>query len=60
MRRMDRVSQAYYISMEILDDKSPEADDQFGEKLKTVTVEDIERLAPRVFQNDDHLIVIVE
>ena len=60
MRRMDRVSQAYYISMEILDDKSPEADDQYGEKLKTVTSEDLERLAPRVFQNDDHLIVIVE
>ena len=31
MRRMDRVSQAYYISMEILDGKSPEADDQYGE-----------------------------
>jgi len=60
MRRMDRVSQAYYISMEILDDKSPEADDQYSEKLKAVTVEDLERLAPRVFQNDDHLIVIVE
>ncbi|MDR4498763.1 MAG: insulinase family protein [Candidatus Scalindua sp.] len=60
MRRMDRVSQAYYISMEILDDRSPEADDQYSEKLKTVTGEDLERLAPRVFQNDDHLIVIVE
>jgi zinc protease len=60
MRRMDRVSQAYYISMEILDDKLPEADDQYGEKLKAVTPQDIERLARIVFQNDDHLIVIVE
>ncbi|MFQ5963679.1 MAG: M16 family metallopeptidase [Candidatus Scalinduaceae bacterium] len=60
MRRMDRVSQAYYISMEILDGKEPEADDQYGEKLKAVTPQDLERLAPRVFQNDDHLIVIVE
>ncbi|ODS32353.1 MAG: hypothetical protein SCARUB_02504 [Candidatus Scalindua rubra] len=60
MRRMDRVSQAYYISMEILNDNLPEADDQYGEKLKAVTPQDIERLAPIVFQNDDHLIVIVE
>ena len=60
MRRMDRVSQAYYISMEILDGKSPEADDQYGEKLKAVTPQDLKRLAPKVFQNDDHLIVIVE
>jgi predicted Zn-dependent peptidase len=60
MRRMDRVSQAYYISMEILDGKSPEADYEYGERLKAVTPQDIERLAPRVFQNDDHLIVIVE
>jgi predicted Zn-dependent peptidase len=60
MRRMDRVGQAYYISMEILDGKLPEADDQYGEKLKAVTPQDLERLAPLVFQNDDHLIVIVE
>jgi predicted Zn-dependent peptidase len=60
MRRMDRVSQAYYISMEILDGKSPEADYEYGEKLKAVTPQDIKRLAPRVFKNDDHLIVIVE
>jgi len=60
MRRMDRVSQAYYISMEILDGNSPEADDQYGEELKTVTPQDLERLAPRVFQNDNHLVVIVE
>ncbi len=60
MRRMDRVSQAYYISMEILDGKSPEADDQYGEKLKAVTTQDLERLAPRIFKNDDHLIVIAE
>jgi predicted Zn-dependent peptidase len=57
---MDRVSQAYYISMEILDGKSPEADYEYGEKLKAVTPQDLKRLAPRVFQNDDHLIVIVE
>ena len=60
MRRMDRVGQAYYISMEILDGNLPEADDQYGERLKAVTPQDLERLAPRVFQNDDHLIVIVE
>jgi predicted Zn-dependent peptidase len=46
--------------MEILDGKSPEADYEYGERLKAVTPQDIERLAPRVFQNDDHLIVIVE
>ncbi|OHC01448.1 MAG: hypothetical protein A3H23_07980 [Planctomycetes bacterium RIFCSPLOWO2_12_FULL_40_19] len=60
MRRMDRVSQAYYLSMEILDGKSPEADDQYGEKLKAVTPQDLERLAPKVFESDDLLIVIVE
>ncbi len=60
MRRMDRVSQAYYISMEILEGKSPEADDQYGEKLKMVTPQDLERLAPLIFKNDDHLIVIAE
>lgn len=60
MRRMDRVSQAYYISMEILDGNAPEADDQYGERLKAVTPQDLKRLAPEVFQNDDHLIVIVE
>ncbi len=60
MRRMDRVSQAYYISMEILDGKSPEADYEDGEKLKAVTPQDLERLARKVFQNDDHLIVIVK
>ena len=60
MRRMDRVGQAYYISMEILDGKSPEADDQYGEKLKAVTPQDLSRLAPLVFRNDDHLIVIAE
>ncbi len=60
MRRMDRVSQAYYISMEILDGKSPETDDQYGEKLKMVTPQDLERLAPLIFKNDDQLIVITE
>ncbi len=60
MRRMDRVSQAYYISMEILDGNSPEADDEYGERLKAVTVQDVNRLAPKVFKNEDHLIIIVE
>ncbi|GJQ59848.1 MAG: hypothetical protein SCALA701_26490 [Candidatus Scalindua sp.] len=60
MRRLDRVSQAYYISMEILDGNLPEADDEYGERLKAVTVEDINRLAPKVFEDDDYLIVIVE
>ncbi len=60
MRRMDRVSQAYYISMEILDGKLPEADEQYGEKLKAVTTQALERLAPKIFNNDDHLIVIAE
>ena len=60
MRRLDRVNQAYYISMKALDDKAPEADEQEAEKLKKVTVQDVERLARKVFQNDNHLIVIVE
>ncbi|MDR4507047.1 MAG: insulinase family protein [Candidatus Brocadiaceae bacterium] len=60
MRRLDRVNQAYYISMEVLDGYSPEADDQYAEKLKAVTRKDVEKLARRVFQKDDHLIVIVE
>lgn len=60
MRRMDRVGQAYYISMEILDGKSPEADEQYGEKLKAVTPQDLERLAPEIFRNDGHLIIIAE
>ncbi|MCR4318816.1 MAG: insulinase family protein, partial [Candidatus Brocadiaceae bacterium] len=60
MRRLDRVNQAYYISMKVLDDKAPEADEQEAEKLKKVTVQDVERLARQVFQNDNHLIVIVE
>jgi predicted Zn-dependent peptidase len=60
MRRLDRVSQAYYISMKILDGYGPEADDQEVEKLKKVTVRDVERLSRQVFKNDNHLIVIVE
>jgi len=60
MRRLDRVSQAYYISMKVLDAKEPEADDQETEKLKKVAVQDVERLANQVFQNDNYLIVIVE
>ncbi len=60
MRRLDRVNQAYYISMKVLDGYGPEADDQEVEKLKKVTVQDVERLARLVFQNEDYLIVIVE
>ena len=60
MRRLDRVNQAYYISMKALDDKVPESDDEEVEKLKKVTVKDMERLARQVFKSDDHLIVIVE
>jgi predicted Zn-dependent peptidase len=60
MRRLDRVSQAYYISMKVLDGKVPEADDQEAEKLKKVTIQEVERLARQVFKNDNHLIVIVE
>lgn len=60
MRRLDRVSQAYYISMELLDGNAPDADDQYNERLKKVTAEDIKRLVPGVFQNDNHLVVIVE
>ncbi|MBV6518523.1 MAG: hypothetical protein HCAMLNBO_01212 [Candidatus Brocadia fulgida] len=60
MRRLDRVSQAYYISMKVLDGKQPEADDQEVEKLKKVTVQDVERLARQVFQKDNYLIVVVE
>ena len=60
MRRLDRVNQAYYISMKVLDGKAPEADEQEAEKLKKVTVQDVERLARQVFKNDNHLIVIAE
>ncbi|WKZ18708.1 MAG: pitrilysin family protein [Candidatus Jettenia sp. CY-1] len=60
MRRLDRVNQAYYISMELLDGNAPEADDQYNERLKKVTPQDLERLVHKVFQNDNHLIVIVE
>lgn len=60
MRRLDRVSQAYYISMNVLDGKEPEADDQEAERLKKVTVQDVERLARQVFQKENYLIVIVE
>lgn len=60
MRRLDRVSQAYYISMKVLDGKEPEADDQEAERLKKVTVQDVERLARQVFKNDNYLVVIVE
>ncbi|MFN3533428.1 MAG: M16 family metallopeptidase, partial [Candidatus Brocadia sp.] len=60
MRRLDRVSQAYYISMKILDGYGPEADEQEAERLKKVTVQDVERLARQAFQDDNYLIVIVE
>jgi zinc protease len=60
MRRLDRINQAYYISMELLDGKTPEADDLYHEKLKKVTPQDLERLVHKVFQNDNYLIVIVE
>jgi len=60
MRRLDRVNQAYYMSIKVLDDKAPEADEQEAEKLKKVTVQDVERLARKIFQDDNHLIVIAE
>lgn len=60
MRRLDRVSQAYYISMKVLNGKEPAADDQEADKLKKVTAQDVERLAKQIFQNDNYLIVIVE
>lgn len=60
MRRLDRVNQAYFISMEILDGNGPEADDQYPEKLKTVTPQELSQLAQKVFQHDNPLTVIVE
>ncbi|MCF6157519.1 MAG: insulinase family protein [wastewater metagenome] len=60
MRRLDRVSQAYYISMELLEGRTPEADDLYNEKLKDVTPQDLKRLIHQVFRNDNYLIVIVE
>ena len=60
MRRLDRVSHAYWVGMEVLDGNPPEADEQFFEQLKKVTAEDVENLKRQVFHHDDHLIVIVE
>ncbi len=60
MRRLDRVNQAYHLSMKVFDGKAPEADDQEVEKLKKVMVQDVERLARQVFQDDKYLIVIME
>ena len=60
MRRLDRVNQSYYISMATLDGKAPEADDAEVERLKKVTVSDVERLARTVFKNEHYLIVIIE
>ncbi len=60
MRRLDRVSQAYHINMKVLDGYAPEADDHEVEKLKKVSVKDVERLARQVFQGDNYLVVIVE
>lgn len=60
MRRLDRVNQAYYINMRVLDGHPPEADDEEVENLKKVSVRDVERLARQVFGSDAFLIVIVE
>lgn len=60
MRRLDRVSHAYWVGMEVFDGNPPEADEQFFEQLKKVTLEDVARLKRQVFQHDDPLIVIVE
>ena len=60
MRRLDRVSHAYWVGMEVFDGNPPEANEQFFEQLKKVTMADVERLKRQVFQHDDHLIVIVE
>lgn len=60
MRRLDRVSHAFFIGMEVFDGNAPEADEQFFEALKKVTVEDVERLKRKVFKHDDHLVVIVQ
>ncbi|MFQ5630519.1 MAG: M16 family metallopeptidase, partial [bacterium] len=60
MRRLDRVGRAYYISMEVLDGKNPEADEQHFERMKAVSVDDVRRLAGDVFARDDHLVVVAE
>ena len=60
MRRLDRVSHAYWVGMEVFDGNPPEADEQFFEQLKKVTMADVAHLKRQVFQHDDPLIVIVE
>lgn len=60
MRRLDRVNQAYYISIEIFDGNPPEEDELYPEKLKKVTPQEVEHLVQKVFKNDEHLIVIIE
>jgi predicted Zn-dependent peptidase len=60
MRRLDRLNQAYYVGMEVLDGHAPEADDQYADKLKAVTLQELSQLAKKVFQRDNYLIVIVE
>lgn len=60
MRRLDRVSQAYWVGMRVFNGNPPEADEQFFEQLKNVTMEDVEQLKRQVFQHNDPLIVIVE
>lgn len=46
--------------MKVLDDKPPELDEEEGERLKKVTVQDVERLARQIFQSQDYSIVIAE
>ncbi|MBM4055143.1 MAG: insulinase family protein [Planctomycetes bacterium] len=60
MRRLDRVNQAYYISLEIFDGNLPEEDDLYPEKLKKVTSQEVEQLVQKVFQKDEHLVIIIE
>ena len=59
-RRLDRVNHAYWIGRQVFKGNPPEADEQFFEQLKKVTMEDVECLKRQVFQHDDPLIVIVE
>ena len=57
---LEGVSHAYWVGMEVFDGNPPEADEQFFEQLKKVTIEDVEHLKRQVFRHDDPLIVIVE
>ncbi len=60
MRRLDRVNQAYYLTMQVFDGKPPESDEQDAERLKKVTAQAVELLARKVFRDDNHLVVIAE